>query len=58
MREATLRLQSAIEREAVTADSTRRLWITTGIAAMAALAAGYAVGRVRARRSPFPRPPR
>jgi serine/threonine-protein kinase len=58
MREATLRLQSAIEREAVTADSTRRLWIATGVAALAALAAGFAIGRVRARRPPFPRPPR
>ena len=54
MREATLRLQSAIEREAVTADSTRRLWITTGAAAIAAIAAGFALGRMRGRRSsPF-----
>ena len=54
MREATLRLQSAIEHEAVAVDSTRRLWIATGVAALAALAAGFAIGRVRARRSqPF-----
>ncbi|MEI6241247.1 MAG: serine/threonine-protein kinase, partial [Planctomycetia bacterium] len=39
MREATMRLQSLIEREAVEVDSTRRLWIATGVAALAALAA-------------------
>ena len=58
MREATLRLQSAIEREAVAVDSTRRLWIATGVAALAALAAGFAIGRVRARRLPPFRPGR
>jgi hypothetical protein len=58
MREATLRLQSAIEREAVAVDSTRRLWIATGVAALAALAAGFASGRVRARRLPPFRPGR
>ena len=58
MREATMRLQSALEREAVDRDSTRRLWIATGVAAVAALAAGFAVGRLRARRSSFFKPPR
>ena len=58
MREATMRLQSAIEREALEVDSTRRLWIATGVAALAALAAGFAIGRVRSRRSSFVRPPR
>ena len=51
MREATMRLQAAIEREASEGDSTRRLWITTGVAALAALAAGFLVGRLRDRRS-------
>ncbi len=53
MREATMRLQGAIERETVERDSTRRLWIATGAAALAALAAGFAIGRVRSRRSMF-----
>ncbi len=58
MREATMRLQAAIEREAFEADSTRRVWIATGVAALAALAAGFAIGRTRSRRTPFTRPPR
>lgn len=58
MREATMRLQAAIEREAFEADSTRRLWIATGVAALAALTAGFAIGRTRSRRTPFTRPPR
>jgi len=53
MREATMRLQAAIEREMLDRDSSRRLWVTTGVAALAALAAGFAVGRLRSRRSVF-----
>ena len=51
MREATMRLQSALEREAAEQESSRRLWIATAVAALAALAAGFAVGRLRSRRS-------
>jgi serine/threonine-protein kinase len=58
MREATMRLQAVLEREAGERAATRRMWIATGVAALAALAAGFAVGRLRARRSAFPRPPR
>ena len=53
MREATMRLQGAIEREMLDRDSSRRLWVVTGVAALAALAAGFAVGRLRSRRSMF-----
>ena len=53
MREATMRLQSVIEREALDRESSRRLWVMTGVASFAALAAGFAVGRLRTRRSMF-----
>jgi hypothetical protein len=58
MREATLRLQAALEREAAEREATRRMWIATGVAALAAVAAGFAIGRLRSRRSAFPRAPR
>jgi len=58
MREATMRLQSALEREAAEQEATRRMWIATGVAALAAMAAGFAIGRLRGRRSAFPRPQR
>jgi len=58
MREATLRLQAALDRETTDRETTRRLWLTTGVAALAALAAGFAVGRVRGRRPAVLRPGR
>jgi serine/threonine-protein kinase len=58
MREATMRLQSALEREAADREATRRMWIATGVAALAALAAGFAIGRLRSRRSTWFRAPR
>ncbi|NCA11745.1 serine/threonine protein kinase, partial [bacterium] len=42
MREATMRLQAALEREAGQGEATRRMWIATGVAALAAVAAGFA----------------
>jgi len=58
MREATMRLQSALEREAAEREATRRMWIATGVAALAALAAGFALGRLRSRRTTWFRAPR
>ena len=58
LREATMRLQSALERETTERDATRRQWIATGLAALVALGAGIVLGRLRARRSSVFRPPR
>ena len=58
VREATMRLQSALEREAAEREATRRMWIATGVAALAALGAGFAIGRLRARRTALFRAPR
>ena len=51
IRNATLRLQAAMERERVERDATRRFWMTTAVAAGAALAAGFFIGRTPAQGS-------
>ena len=58
MREATLRLQSAMERERYERESSRRFWMATAAASVAALVAGFAIGRSRPRRPPPVRPVR
>jgi len=58
MREATMRLKSAIDREHSQRESSRRLWLATALAALAASAAGFAIGRSRPRRSTLFRPNR
>ena len=58
MREATMRLKSAIDREHSERESSRRLWMATSVATLAALAAGFAIGRSRSRRSSLFRPTR
>jgi serine/threonine protein kinase len=45
IRNATLRLQAAMERERFERDSTRRFWMATAVVAAAALATGFLVGR-------------
>lgn len=49
VRDATLQLQSAMAREHVEQELSRRFWMATGAAAVAALVAGFALGRVRQR---------
>ncbi len=51
VRNATLRLQTAMERERFERESNRRFWMTTVAAACAALTAGYLLGRTPPRRS-------
>jgi hypothetical protein len=48
---ATIRLQSAMERERYEADVDRRAWLALGAAALAALAVGFILGRTPPRRS-------
>jgi serine/threonine protein kinase len=52
--EATARLQASIEREEEAVRSARRFWMAVAAAAVVALVAGFAVGRVRPRRPDFP----
>ena len=49
VRDATLRLEAAMAHEQLERESSRRFWLATGAAAVAALAAGFALGRVRPR---------
>jgi len=49
--EATRHLQTAVERQRAERSSTRRFWLATAAAALAALAVGFAAGRARPRRS-------
>jgi serine/threonine-protein kinase len=58
MRDATVRLQAAMEREQVERDSSRRIWMATAAAAIAATIAGFLAGRARPRGPARIRPPR
>jgi len=51
IRNATLRLQAAMERERFERDARRRFWMTTAVAAAAAIAAGFYIGRTLPRGS-------
>ena len=51
VRTATLRLQSAMERERYEADASRRAWMTLAMATAVALGVGFALGRTPPRRS-------
>ena len=51
VREATMHLQTAVERRRAERESTRRFWLATAAASLAALVAGFAIGRARPRRS-------
>ena len=58
LQEATQHLRAAVNRDRVAAAASRRLWLGTAAAALVALAAGFAVGRSRGRRSELVRPRR
>jgi serine/threonine-protein kinase len=58
MRDATVRLQGAMEREQLERDSSRRIWMATAAAAIAATIAGFLAGRARPRGPARIRPPR
>jgi len=49
LRDATVRLQAAMEREQLERDSSRRIWMATAAAAIAATTAGFLAGRARPR---------
>lgn len=51
LRDATLHLKAAVDREREAREATRRLWAMTAVAAAAALATGFVIGRLRPRRS-------
>lgn len=51
VRNATLRLQSAMERERYEAEATRRTWMSVAAAAVVALGVGVILGRTPPRRS-------
>ena len=51
VRNATLRLQTAMERERYEAEATRRTWLTVAAAALAAVSVGFFLGRTPPRRS-------
>lgn len=51
VRTATLRLQSAMERERYEADAARRSWMTLAAASALALGVGFVLGRTPPRRS-------
>ena len=51
VREATLRLQAAMERERYRREAVRRFWVTTAFLALLAFGMGYAAGRFPARPS-------
>ena len=58
LRDATVRLQAAMEREQLERDSSRRIWMATAAAAIAATIAGFLAGRARPRIPARIRPPR
>jgi serine/threonine protein kinase len=58
MRDATVRLQAVMEREQLERDSSRRIWMATAAAAIAATIAGFLAGRARTRIPVRMRPPR
>jgi beta-lactamase regulating signal transducer with metallopeptidase domain len=58
LRDATVRLQAAMEREHLERDSSRRIWMATAAAAIAAMIAGFVAGRARPRGPARIRPPR
>jgi serine/threonine-protein kinase len=58
LRDATVRLQAAMEREQLERDSSRRIWMATAAAAIAAMIAGFVAGRARPRGPARIRPPR
>ena len=58
LRDATVRLQAAMEREQIERDSSRRIWMATAAAAIAATIAGFLAGRARPRLPARVRPPR
>ncbi|NBV44316.1 MAG: serine/threonine protein kinase [Planctomycetia bacterium] len=58
MRDATQRLQDAMEREQLRRDSERRYWLAVVAAGLALAAIGFAVGRTRPRTSRLFRQPR
>lgn len=58
VRDATMRLQSAMAREQLERESSRRFWMATAAAAIAATVAGFALGRVPPRWPGLNRPPR
>ena len=51
VRDATERLQAAIEREQLQREASRRFWLATAGMSLVSLLAGWAVGRSRSRRS-------
>ncbi len=51
LRDATMHLRAVSRREADDREATRRLWIGFGLAAVAAVVAGFAIGRSRPQRS-------
>jgi serine/threonine-protein kinase len=51
MHEATQHLQAAMGRAAESRSRSRRLWLATSVAAVAAAAVGFVAGRMRVRRS-------
>ncbi|NDC64757.1 MAG: hypothetical protein EBZ59_12435, partial [Planctomycetia bacterium] len=58
MRDATQRLQDAMEREQLRRESERRYWLAVVAAGLALAAVGFAVGRTRPRTSRLFRQPR
>ena len=51
LREATQHLRAAVARDRDAAALRRRIWLSTAVAAVAALAIGFGIGRARGRRS-------
>ncbi|MFM7205233.1 MAG: serine/threonine-protein kinase [Planctomycetaceae bacterium] len=51
LRDATVHLKAAVDLDREAREASRRLWAATAVAAVAALAAGYAFGRLRPQRS-------
>jgi len=51
LREATQHLRAAVARDRDAAAIRRRIWLSTAVAAVAALAIGFGIGRSRGRRS-------
>ena len=51
LRDATVHLKAAADRRREEVEAVRRRWAATALAALAALAVGFVVGRVRPRRS-------
>jgi len=51
LKDAAVHLQVASIRERAERDATRRVWVATAVASLAAAAVGFAFGRARSRRS-------